>query len=323
MIATLPEPLSRAIEAEIASIPAPVLRTAAAALSGAYRGKTALDKALSPPDRAAYLAVRFPSTFAVAKAVWRELERVKPAGNMRSVLDVGAGPGTAALASQEILDPGTRYTYLERDRGWLGPAQRLAAACDISPEIRHAALTRDTKLDRHDIVVACYALNELPPAERAAVVDALWRAAETALIIIEPGTPKGFDVVRSAREALLTQGAHAAAPCTHDGVCPMSVSDWCHRPERIARSAAHRGAKQAQLGFEDEKFSFVILTRVPPRRLSAGRIVRKPMRNAGHVHLDLCTEAGLGRVTVARSDGPAYRDARDAAWGDIWPPYED
>ncbi|MDZ4870476.1 MAG: small ribosomal subunit Rsm22 family protein [Alphaproteobacteria bacterium] len=323
MIATLPEPLSRAIEAEIASIPASVLRAAATALSGAYRGKTVLGSALSPADRAAYLAVRFPSTFAVAKAVWNELANVIPMNGIRSVLDIGAGPGTAALAAQDIVDPGTRYTYLERDRGWLAPAQRLATAIGVAPEIKHAALTRDTKLDPHDIVVACYALNELPPPERAAVVDTLWRAAKTALIIIEPGTPKGFDVVRSAREALLAQAAHAAAPCTHDAVCPMSVADWCHRPERVARSATHRGAKQAQLGFEDEKFSFVILTREPPRRFSTGRIVRKPMRNAGHVHLDLCTAEGLRRVTVARSDGPSYRDARDAAWGDVWPPYED
>jgi len=323
MISTLPEPLSRAIEAEIASIPAAVLRAAATALSGAYRGKTALGSALSPADRAAYLAVRFPSTFAVAKAVWRELANVIPSDAIRSVLDVGAGPGTAALAAQDLVDPGTRYTYLERDRGWLLTAQRLAAASGIAPEIKHAALTRDTKLDSHDIVVACYALNELPPPERAAVVDTLWRAAKTALIIIEPGTPKGFDVIRSAREALLAQAAYAAAPCTHDAVCPMSVADWCHRPERVARSAAHRGAKQAQLGFEDEKFSFVILTHESPSRLSAGRIVRKPMRNAGHVHLDLCTAEGLRRVTVARSDGPSYKDARDADWGDIWPPYED
>lgn len=323
MIATVPEPLSRAIEAEIASVPAPVLREAASALSGGYRGKTLLDKALSPAARTAYLAVRFPSTFAAAKAVWREHECISAAGPARSVLDVGAGPGTAALASHEILDAGTRYTYLERDRGWLGPAQRLAAACGISPEIKQATLSPHTKLDRHDIVVACYALNELPPEERPAVVDTLWRAAERALIIIEPGTPRGFDVVRSAREALLAQAAHAAAPCTHDAVCPMSVGDWCHRPERVARSAAHRGAKQAQLGFEDEKFSFVILTREPPRRLGAGRIVRKPMRNAGHVHLDLCTSAGLDRLTIARSDGPVYGDARDAVWGDVWPPHAD
>lgn len=322
MIATLPEPLSHAIEAEIASISAPALRAAAAALSGAYREKTALDKALSPADRAAYLAVRFPSTFAVAKAVWREFCRVSPAGAVRSVLDVGAGPGTAALASLDVFDSGTRYTYLERDRGWLGPARRLAAACGVTPDIRHAALTPGTKLDRYDVVVACYALNELPPADRAAVTNTLWHAAENALIVIEPGTPKGFDVVRGAREALRAQAAHAAAPCTHDAVCPMSAADWCHRPQRVARSAAHRGAKQAQLGFEDEKFSFVVLTRESPRRIGAARIVRKPMRNAGHVHLDLCTSTGLSRVTVARSDGASYRDARDAAWGGIWPPYE-
>lgn len=322
MITTLSEPLSRAIEAEIAGVPAPVLRAAAAALSGAYRGKTALGAALSPPDRAAYLAVRFPSTFAVAKAVWREFERVMPPGGIRSILDVGAGPGTAALAAQDVFDSGTRYTYLERDKGWLDPAKRLAAACGLKPDVRLGALTRNTKLDPHDAVVASYALNELPQAERTAVVDALWRAAGTALVIIEPGTPKGFDVVRSAREMLLAQGAHAAAPCTHDGACPMSVDDWCHRPQRVSRSAAHRGAKQAQLGFEDEKFSFVILTRESPHRGAAARIVRKPIRNPGHVHLDLCAGDGLNRVTVARSDGPSYRDARDAAWGGTWPPYD-
>jgi ribosomal protein RSM22 (predicted rRNA methylase) len=323
MIATLPEPLSRAIETEIAGISAPVLRNAAAALSGAYRGKTGIDKALSPVDRAAYLAVRFPSTFAVAKAVWRELEHVSPVMRVASVLDIGAGPGTASLASHEILDSGTRYTYLERDKGWLDPARRLAAACGSDPKIRHDALTRDTRHDPHDVVIASYALNELPPSERTSVIDALWHAAKTALIIIEPGTPKGFDVVRSTRESLIGQGAHAAAPCTHDAVCPMSVTDWCHRPERVARSATHRGAKQAQLGFEDEKFSFVILTRESPHRSSAGRIVRKPIRNPGHVHLNLCTSDGLRRVTVARSDGPPYRDARDAAWGETWPPYGD
>ena len=323
MIAALPDPISRAIAAEIATVPPAQLRAAASALSGAYRGKSTLDKALSAASRAAYLAVRFPSTFAVASAVWRELARTGLAAEIRTVLDAGAGPGTASLAAGGFLDAGTRYTQLERDAGWRNTAQRLAAAANIAIDHRAVALAPSLAIDAHDAIVAAYALNELTDDERSAVVDALWRAAKHALIIIEPGTPRGFSIVRAARESVLARGGHAAAPCTHNAPCPMSTDDWCHRPERIARSAAHRSAKDARLGFEDEKFSFVILTRKPLSDSAVGRIVRKPIRNAGHVHLDLCTGGELKRTTVARSDGALYRQARDAAWGEIWPPYDD
>jgi ribosomal protein RSM22 (predicted rRNA methylase) len=323
MIATLPAPLLAAIEAEASTVPPARLREAAEALSGAYRGNATLKAALSPADRAAYLAVRFPSTFAAARVAWVELANAIPLANVESVLDAGAGPGTASLAAHDLLPAATRYTWLERDVGWRTAADRLATAAALTPQHRNAALGPALALDPHDVVVAAYALNELPPAARPAVVDALWRAARRAVIILEPGTPAGFQIVRAAREAVLAQGAHAAAPCTHDTLCPMSRRDWCHRPVRVARTALHRGAKHAQLGFEDEKFSFVVLTRDPPARAAKARIVRKPMRNAGHVHLDLCNADGLERATVTRSDRETYRQARDAEWGGAWPPQDD
>jgi ribosomal protein RSM22 (predicted rRNA methylase) len=323
MIATPPPTLSRAIDAELATIPAARLRAAAEALSHAYRSRRVLQHALSPAERAAYLAVRFPSTFAVALTVWREFARVSPAARVASVLDAGAGPGTASLAAIGILNLGTRYTWLERDAGWRDAAARLAAACELRPTLLQGAIAGGMKPAPHDVVIASYALNELDAGERNAAVQALWQSAKYALIVVEPGTPAGFEIVRSAREGVLSLGGHAAGPCTHDASCPMSTTDWCHRPQRVMRTPAHRAAKRAQLGFEDEKFSFVILTREPPDRSAAARIVRKPIRAAGHVHLDLCAGGALSRVTVARSDGPAYRDARKVAWGDAWPPHDD
>lgn len=323
MIASLPQGLSDAVEAEIAAIPARDLRTAAQALSQAYRSRAAIRSSLSPAERAAYLAVRFPSTFAVAEAVWREFTRAMPLTSVHTVLDVGAGPGTASLASAASMDPGARFTWIERDAGWRATAVRLAAAASIEADFRQAAIAPDMNHGVFDVAVASYALNELDPSDRAAAIANLWRDARAALIVIEPGTPAGFEIVRAARETILAQGGHAAAPCTHDARCPMSVNDWCHRPERVARSAAHRAAKQAPLGYEDEKFSFVILTREAPKRHAAGRIVRKPMRASGHVRFDLCAEGELRRVTVARSDREAYRDTRDANWGDLWPPQTD
>jgi ribosomal protein RSM22 (predicted rRNA methylase) len=317
MIATLPEPLARAIEAELEAHDAKAIRNAAAALSEAYRGLRPIARALSPLERAAYLAIRFPATFASAGAVWDELARVCDPGNVRTVVDVGAGPGTASLAGSRTL-PGAKFSLVERDSAWRQTAERLATALKIDSSFRVGTLPG--AVAPHDIVISAYALNELAESERAAAIAGLWAAARTALIILEPGTPKGFAVCEAARTQALAAGAHAAAPCTHNERCPMTVTDWCHQPVRVARSATHRTAKLGTLGYEDEKFSYIILTRAPPLRLAPARIVRKPIRNAGHVHLDLCSESGLRRTTVTRSDKKRYRSARDAEWGDVWPP---
>jgi ribosomal protein RSM22 (predicted rRNA methylase) len=317
MIATLPEALSRAIEAELDEHDPGAIRAATAGLSAAYRGQRAIARTLSPVERAAYLAVRFPSTFATAAAVWGELATVCDLADVRTVLDVGAGPGTASLAAIG-LPPGTTFSSLERDSGWRPIAERLAAAIDIQSTFRTGALPG--AIAPHDVIVAGYALNELPETARNSAIANLWSAARIALIVLEPGTPKGFAVCEAARTIALAAGAHAAAPCTHNERCPMTTVDWCHQPLRVARSAIHQSAKLGSLSYEDEKFSYVVLTRKPPVRIAPARIVRKPIRSGGHVHLDLCNARGLQRTTVARSDKEHYRDARDAEWGSVWPP---
>lgn len=313
----LPAPIATAIDQETQRFAAEDIRKSAEDLSRAYRARSGIRASLSQLDRAAYVAVRFPSTFAVADAVWDETLRSVEASEIKSVLDVGAGPGTASLALAARID-GVAYTYIERDGGWRETAERLAQAIGASTTFRIAALTPSLNVPPHDVVVASYSLGELTAADQAAVLPALWKSATTALIIIEPGTPVGFDTVRNAREWALGQGAHAAAPCTHDAACPMSKEDWCHRPVRVTRSAAHRTAKHGTLGYEDEKFSYVVLTKSPVARSATGRIVRKPMLKKGHVHLDLCTDGKIERETVGRRAGDDYRSARDASWGDAW-----
>lgn len=57
-----------------------------------------------------------------------------------------------------------------------------------------------------------------------------------------------------------------------------------------------------------------------PNSLSLPRAVMPPMKRQGHVILDVCTPSGtLERWTVPKSfSKQAYRDARKAAWGDLW-----
>lgn len=100
-------------------------------------------------------------------------------------------------------------------------------------------------------------------------------------------------------------------------------TDWCHFAARVSRSSLHRQVKSGSLAYEDEKFSYVAATRLPVEP-AASRVVRRPQIRKGQVLLDLCaSDERLRRSTVTKRHGDLYKAARDAAWGDPWPPGED
>ncbi|MDG4862541.1 small ribosomal subunit Rsm22 family protein, partial [Streptomyces sp. T-3] len=139
------------------------------------------------------------------------------------------------------------------------------------------------------------------------------------VVVIEPGTPDGYARVLAARDALLAAGFSIAAPCPHDGACPIEPgSDWCHFSARVSRSSLHRQVKGGSLPYEDEKFSYVAAARFPVSPVSA-RVTRRPQIRKGQVLLDLCTrDSGLTRTTVTKRHGALYKAARDVDWGDEW-----
>ena len=116
------------------------------------------------------------------------------------------------------------------------------------------------------------------------------------------------------RRHLIGLGATILAPCPHDLECPMR-NDWCHFAVRLPRSAAHRAAKGAKRGFEDEKFSYVVAVRAADPDRGAPRILRHPLVRPGHVRFQLCDPSGeLREQTVARSD-PALPNGAQALVG--------
>ena len=101
----------------------------------------------------------------------------------------------------------------------------------------------------------------------------------------------------------------------------MTGADWCHFAARVERSALHRRLKGGALGHEDEKFTYVAVSRVPVVPVPA-RVVRHPLRRPGHAALELCTPTGLVRRAVTKRERQAWRAARRARWGDAWDPEE-
>ena len=114
-------------------------------------------------------------------------------------------------------------------------------------------------------------IGEIDDAERSALTELMWAKTRDTLLIVEPGTPAGYARILALRAQLIASGAHVAAPCPHDGTCPLTAPDWCHFTQRLPRSRAHKQLKGAELPFEDEKFTYVALTRAPVAHASRAR----------------------------------------------------
>jgi len=153
-------------------------------------------------------------------------------------------------------------------------------------------------------------------ANLSKLVAQLWSSASEVLVLIEPGTPAGFRRIRAAREQLIASRAHILAPCTHDAACPIAGSDWCHFSQRLPRSRDHLKVKNASVPFEDERYSYVAVTRRPLERSSQARIIAPPQESKAGLTLPLCTERGLHQAVVSRRHREMFATLRKAKWGD-------
>jgi ribosomal protein RSM22 (predicted rRNA methylase) len=297
----LPPSVRRAVEERANAAGFPALKRAAAVLSEAYRMGQA-PRLATEESITAYLVTRMTATYAAAHAVLAELRGLEIA----SVLDIGAGTGAASLAARELFPGANRITLIERDPSLTETALSFLPGADVV----HADLTRMTEFPPHDLVIAAWSLGELS----APIARRLWGAVGVALAVIEPGTPRGAEVIRGVREDLLAAGAHMAAPCPAAMPCPLAAPDWCHFAARVERSSLHRRLKDGALGYEDEKYSYVALTRESVQPAQA-RVLRRPMHHPGWIELQLCTPNGIAPRRVTKRDREAFRAARKTEWG--------
>lgn len=270
----------------------------------------------------AYTAYRMPATYAAVREVFSHVSTLQPA----TMLDVGGGTGAAAWAAAEALPSLGSMTVTDQSVAALDLGRRLASTSTVSV-LRSArwqpqTLGPGTVLEPADLITAAYLLGELDPPTRARVLAQLSRAARLA-VVVEPGTPAGYERVLVAREALIGAGFRVLAPCPHSAPCPLAGGpDWCHFTARLERSALHRQVKGAELGHEDEKFAYVVATRTALGAPAGGRVLRHPVTRKGLVTLTVCApDGGVARTPVPKSS-PRYRAARAARWGSAWPPPE-
>jgi ribosomal protein RSM22 (predicted rRNA methylase) len=315
----LPPQLRLAIDEALSGVPLTKLSAASETLSQRYRNEVRDGRLHLTDERAAlaYLATRMPATFAATHASLSEAAKSMPGFSPASLLDAGAGPGTALWAAAACWSTIERAEMLEASptiRLW---GERLSKGAGVSDVTwREQDLRRPISSKPSDLVVLAYVLDELGAADRGALIERLWALASGVLLIVEPGTPAGWRRILEARASLIAIGANIAAPCPHKLTCPIEQPDWCHFSARVARSRMHRLAKSAEVPWEDEKYIYLAATRLRATPPSA-RIIAPPEAASGRVRLKLCQADGSAtHRLITRREGDVFKRARRSDWGD-------
>lgn len=303
---------------EIASeIPIKELISAAETISERYRSEKADGSPLinSEAEAAAYGIVRMPATIGAA-GVAMSCAAESFRGEINTMLDVGAGTGACCWAAAEIFDDLTEIICLEREKNMVDFGKKLMKSSDFPIECQwlEKDVTKDFSL-KADLVTASYLLNEMPDDKRRRLTERLWNAAEKMLIIIEPGTPKGFANIKAIRAQLIGLGAKIAAPCPHKNECLTPENDWCHFTARISRTKLHKQLKNGDAPYEDEKFCYIAAVRDNAVPCTA-RILRHPKTESGKITLKLCTADNITEKIITKKDGTLFKKARKSNCGD-------
>lgn len=314
------------LSAAVAGLAEGDLRGAARRLSEGYRANRPSRQ--SVPDAAgvaAYAASRMPATYAAVTAALDRLSALMPDLAPRSLIDLGAGPGTASWAAAALWPGLEAVTMVEGSAAFRSLASELARGGGAP--LRRAAVVAGDLADPAslpaapvDVAIVAYALTELEIAAAERLVG--WLLARAArIVIVEPGTPRDHGRLMAVRAAAIAAGARVLAPCPHQGACPLPEDDWCHTSVRLPRSRAHMRLKAASVPFEDERHAYLVLE--APGCPAAGtdrggRILRPPHVSKHEIAFDLCRSDGtLGEARVPSRDRAAFKAAGRLGWGDF------
>ncbi len=257
-----------------------------------------------PRYRTAYLRYHVPLNFARAAWVLAQVRAVLPdVDRLEHVVDLGAGLGSASLATLHVLPgaPLREYTLFDRSRAALKVARHLLERSagpspgGTAPAIRTRAATLPPvpEIPSAALVWMCMLLNELgidgPKDERPETFVEHVTARippGSVLILIEPAQREPGRRLLAVHDAFVASGAwRVLAPCTHDRACPLVAirsRPWCHfHFEWRHHEYVRRVASPLGLSSPRSSLAFLAVGRgetATPRFRGAARVVGDVMK---------------------------------------------
>ncbi len=260
--------------------------------------------------------------------VWKCLEQLpsplgeEGKGEGLKVLDLGSGPGTAALACSAFFKdhPLTVFAFEQNEgirKDALALWQKLAPPHHRFTFTRyplHTAGGQAVPREKVDIAIAANFLSELNFQEQLSLSAQTLKHSNT-FVIIEPALRITTRQLMRLRDALLEKKAGTVlAPCLHQKNCPMLAAnprDWCHFyidwkcPYIIRQVDELVGNKHDYL-----KMAYLVIAsnKVAKQSLcnDTWRVVSSPLISAGKKEIILCGDCGflkkIDRLNKDRSE---------------------
>lgn len=328
------------------ALPHAHLTQAVAELSRLFtKERTALGRSYleDPAFAAAYLQYFLPVNLSKVQVLLDEMPPVEASEHF-SVLDLGSGPGTGALAvldwwHQRMQTAALSVIAVDNASAALRQAEHLwswycheASITTAKLQTYKANVERGASLEEirlktpFDLIILANCLNEIfsdakdPIAPRCGLVSELLErlASHGTLMIVEPALRETSRALHQLRDQLLQEKRCTAySPCLHEQNCPALVNpdDWCHE-ERGWDPPAVIQQIDDEVGFIKDalKFSYLLLRkdgkRIVERRPDVYRIVSELRELKGDTRAWVCNE--LGRSEIGRLD--RVKSETNAAW---------
>ena len=315
----LPIEIKRYIENELNDISKNKLQNNAKNISINYRENEGKGKRLlkSEDEALAYAISRMPATYgAVYNSLKHSVEIYNQ--NIKTVADMGAGTGAGAIAVNELLDI-DQIECFEREDAMQKMGKKIFDNYDnISKKSNWNKfdICKDVLKEKYDLVIVSYMLNEISDEKKDIIVEKLWNMFDKMLLIVEPGTMKGYNNVINAKKKLIEKGGKIVAPC-RSNECRLPKNDWCNFSCRVQRTKIHKELKNGNVPYEDEKYIYIAITKEDINEIDKKRILRHPMIYSGFVKLKVCDRDEIKEITISKKDKEKFKIVRKSKVGDL------
>lgn len=277
-------------------------------------------------DAIAYLALRFPATYAQISGALAAVQKVIPSWQPKKLLDIGSGPGTGLWATTGIFPTLRRATCIDQDKNFLVLGKTLLFNAPLSQivswEQRDITEGIEDNGQRYDIVLIANVLNELSNSQRETLLTYAFHLCSGIVLIVEPGTPLGSSIVQAAAEYLSSKGT-LLAPYI-DNTLVVSDDYWLHFPQRFKRPEFERRIRQHMRDsnlmasdWENAKYSYVAVGKIPPESTYWGRCVGPVHIQKGYLEVPILTKDHLLQVKVMKRNKEQYTFAKRLQWSQL------